>query len=106
MTHLTFIDTDGIEWQVWDVHRVARERRGSSRRRNGNQRPARDRRIIQDRRVPVSQGHELGWLAFASASEKRRLSPVPDRWPEMSSEELRRLLGQALRVANPRRLIE
>lgn len=106
MTHLTFTDTDGVEWQVWDVKRVPRERRTAQTRRAESREVPKDRRFVQDRRVPVSRGLERGWLAFASAAEKRRLFPVPDRWPEISSDELRALLGRALRVSSRGRLIE
>ena len=66
----TFQDADGVEWQVWDT-------------------------------IPaklVSTTFEGGWLTFQSATEKRRLAPIPLYWVSADSEELSRLLRRAKRV--------
>jgi hypothetical protein len=39
------------------------------------------------------------WLAFESAHDKRRLSPIPDDWMQASTEELQRLLALATPVS-------
>jgi hypothetical protein len=43
----------------------------------------------------VSQARRLGWLTFESGSEKRRLSPVPDRWYKLEESLLLGLLSNA-----------
>ena len=43
----------------------------------------------------VSQARRLGWLTFESGSEKRRLSPVPDRWYKLEERLLLDLLSNA-----------
>ena len=43
----------------------------------------------------VSQARRLGWLTFESGSEKRRLSPVPDRWYKLEESFLLDLLSNA-----------
>ena len=67
MSHRTFVDGDGEEWQVWDVF------------------PTTDVR------------HTLvgGWLTFQSAREKRRVAPVPLYWMSADDAELLRLLKAA-----------
>jgi hypothetical protein len=67
MSYRTFQDTNGDEWQVWDVF------------------PSTD----------VRHTLQGGWLTFQSQSEKRRLAPVPLYWVSADDEELRRLLKTA-----------
>lgn len=43
----------------------------------------------------VSLARRLGWLTFESGSEKRRLSPVPDRWYKLEESLLLVLLSNA-----------
>jgi hypothetical protein len=75
----TFEDSIGTLWEVFEVHRASEALRG------------------------VSAGLEKGWLAFASATEKRRLAPYPPTWESASIMELERLCDTARR-ANPTRL--
>lgn len=56
--------------------------------------------------VMVSEALRLGWLAFQTAQEKRRLAPVPADWNDLSDDELLSLLETAERVGKPKRLIE
>jgi hypothetical protein len=67
MAHRTFTDRNGTEWQVWDI-------------------------------VPGTKvRHSLagGWLTFESATEKRRLAPIPLYWVHAEDAELARLLDEA-----------
>lgn len=73
MPHRTFTDHDGVEWQVWD--------------------------IVPGKRVRHSLAG--GWLTFESATEKRRLAPIPFYWVHADDAELERLLATANPV--PRR---
>ena len=67
MSYRTFQDANGEEWQAWDVF------------------PSTD----------VRHTLQGGWLTFQSATEKRRLAPVPLYWVSMDEGELRRLLDSA-----------
>ena len=40
-----------------------------------------------------------GWLVFESASEVRRMAPIPEHWIELSIDDLRLLCHQAARAA-------
>jgi hypothetical protein len=40
-----------------------------------------------------------GWLCFESIHARRRLAPIPERWDELSDEELRALHVRATPVA-------
>lgn len=67
MSHRTFQDAHGEEWQAWDVF------------------PSTD----------VRNTLQGGWLTFQSATEKRRLTPVPLYWVSAEEDELRRMLALA-----------
>ena len=60
----TFTDSDGVSWQVWDVH------------------PAYPGMIGADL--------ERGWLVFQSGFDKRRLCPIPAEWELCPAEDLDR----------------
>lgn len=70
-----FTDGAGIEWRVWDV--------------------------TAEQLHPVTRSEDLldlamGWLAFESATEKRRLpAPYPANWAELPLPELEALCRQA-----------
>jgi len=70
MSHRTFRDAEGEEWQVWDVF------------------PSTD----------VRHTLQGGWLTFQSDREKRRLAPVPLYWTSGDDAELRRMLASAKAV--------
>ena len=105
MAHRTFRDSLGRTWEVWDVRPGKPERRDLSK-------PAIPPDLIGDRRTQaeyrVALGQELadGWLAFQTAGEKRRLTPIPADWERLPADELRALWGEAAEVTPPRRLIE
>ena len=98
-----FRDSQGIEWQTWDVVPQLAERRGTERRRGEagvavvaeeRRRPA-DRRVIVGRRPLLSAGLDNGWLCFEASSEKRRLTPIPRDWLRCDDDCLERYCRQA-----------
>jgi hypothetical protein len=108
MAYRTFVDKDGAYWQVWDSQPSKMERRvsQSDRRhlvrypwRGVERREGGDRRVISQRRITLSEGYGSGWLTFESLEEKRRLTPIPNGWDEISQAELRILCDKAKRVA-------
>lgn len=74
-----FTDDDGVAWRVWDVNPSLHERM--------TPRPSRFRI-----KVPES------WLCFESARERRRLTPIPERWENTDEGALKRLCARAERV--------
>jgi hypothetical protein len=108
MSYRTFVDKDGSYWQVWDSQPTKVERRvtGTDRRRyksrawNGlERRSGADRRMTSQRRITLAEGYGAGWLTFESLNEKRRLTPIPGRWEDLSQPELRILCERAKRIA-------
>ena len=69
-----FRDAAGVEWQVYQAERKA----------DGERR---------DHLLPAE--YRQGWLVFESATEKRRLAPVPAGWLELSDEALAALCATA-----------
>lgn len=62
---------NGVQWTVWDVLPTL------------------------PTPVPLDARLSNGWLTFKSATEKRRLVPIPEGWTEWSDEQLIRLLRTA-----------
>jgi|SRR5687768_15104052 len=114
MAHRTVRDSEGVAWEVWEVRPAWAERRVGARRGKGEERvPAaelrrgRDRRQVTEARPRVGTGLESGWLVFASAFEKRRLTPIPIQWEELPDDTLVGLSRNAMSIPKPRRrLIE
>jgi hypothetical protein len=115
MGHRTFTDSDGVVWEVWDVHPQLCERRRTTRRvtpaglgdRAVEQRRGTDRRRRHEVRVAVRDGYEHGWLTFDSVAGSRRLAPIPDGWDGLSEGALRDLWQRGEHVERlRRRLIE
>jgi hypothetical protein len=105
MAHRTFLDAAGIEWEVWEVHPTLTERRVVGDRR-GLRRDSPDRRVAAEIRVALDQDLRRGWLAFKSRFERRRRTPIPEGWAQVSEDELCALLRQS-RLSGPvRRLAE
>jgi hypothetical protein len=71
--HRLFDDARGVRWDVWAVFPEGRPSQLSA--------------------LPGS--FQTGWLVFESATEKRRLSPIPTGWQLLPTEELERLCEQA-----------
>jgi hypothetical protein len=72
-THRLFDDARGVRWDVWAVYPESRPSQLSA--------------------LPAS--FQTGWLVFESATEKRRLSPIPTDWLTLPLGELERLCTQA-----------
>ena len=71
-------DEAGVEWMVYAVNPVANEWRSIE---------------------ALPETYRSGWLCFESATEKRRLMPLPVDWEELPPEQLTGLLGSAVQVA-------
>ena len=54
--------------------------------------PARQKREV---RIRVPSALQDGWLAFQSGKDRRRLTPIPERWVTLDDEDLVRLLARA-----------
>lgn len=76
--HREFTDASGVTWDVYAVYP--------------------DAQFSQKLRGTF----QSGWLCFDSGPEKRRLSPIPDRWQELDDDRLRQLADTAER-SRPRR---
>jgi hypothetical protein len=70
-------DAAGVEWMVYEVNPVVSEWRGSG---------------------SLPEGYRNGWLCFESATEKRRLLPLPEGWKELPNDQLSALLVSAVQV--------
>jgi hypothetical protein len=104
MAHRSFRDEEGREWDVWEVVPTALERRMA--RQHPPTKGIPDRRKLHEPRVLVPDELQKGWLAFQWDHERRRLTPIPEDWTEMTSDELLKLLHRADRRIRPRRLVE
>lgn len=105
MSLRTFTDSNGQEWEVYDVIPRSDERRRYDRR-SGEIKlddDAEDRRD-GDRRLTVGGAEQLaskaGWLCFESHDERRRLTPIPEDWTRCDEAKLE----SYCREARPARL--
>jgi hypothetical protein len=69
----TVADSAGTEWTIFEVKKT----------------------IAGDQWTYLPEQFGNGWLCFESAVSKRRLTPVPHGWDDMSDAELLGLLKQA-----------
>jgi hypothetical protein len=102
MGYRSFKDPTGAEWDAWDVVPQMGERRVEDRRQARRPIAFRDRRraerrIVVSRRAVIAGGLANGWLCFEGATEKRRLSPIPDDWARCSESQLE----EYCRIARP-----
>jgi len=72
-THRHFDDVRGVTWDVWAVYPEGRP----------------------SQLAALPGTFQSGWLVFESASEKRRLSPIPSGWLTIPTSELEQLCQQA-----------
>lgn len=104
MGYRVFRDSQGTEWQAWDVVPQLTERREIERRvrtdpvDHADRRREPDRRVMKGRRPTLTAGLDGGWLCFENQVEKRRLTPIPKDWTRCSPEELDRYLQSAKRA--------
>jgi hypothetical protein len=107
MGYRVFRDSQGTEWQAWDVVPQLTERREIERRvretpvEHADRRRERDRRVIKGRRPTLTAGLDGGWLCFEHEGEKRRLAPIPENWTRCTAAELDRYLQSAKRAPRP-----
>lgn len=85
MGYRIFTDSQGVEWQAWDIipqlaERRARQRRLARARVEADRRVTDERRKTSGERAVLSHGLQKGWLCFETAREKRRLAPIPADW--------------------------
>jgi hypothetical protein len=100
MAYRTFVDPEGRSWQVWEVRPTGMERRRGDRRTrvlpfSTERRSGQDRRTVRQPRAFLNEYLAQGWLAFHSATERRRLSPIPEGWEEVSAAELAEFCDRA-----------
>jgi hypothetical protein len=105
MAYRTFIDSDGVEWQAWDVLPRAVDRRIANRRVSREHvvfadRRRADRRQVDGRWTPLTSGLRDGWLCFDHDGNRRRLTPIPPDWEDCAPTVLERYC----RSANPARV--
>lgn len=108
MGYRDFRDSDGVQWQAWDVvpqlverrKELRRTARSHSRKHTGanERRSGMDRRIMATRRPTLGDGMGQGWLCFESETEKRRLAPVPGDWMRCRDAKLEEYCRAALPV--------
>ena len=80
MALITFRDSEGAHWRVWNVSRDA---------------------LGPSRADYLGQEYRLGWLVFQrdGSDERRRLAQFPDDWAAMTPEQLERMCAVARPVA-------
>src|SRR3569833_1716205 len=100
MPHRTFCDSHGRLWDVWSVTPTRIERR------NTPTSVEFDRRERDEPRAVIDPGWSVGWLAFQTPGEKRRLANYPADWADLDAEALENLCTAAVAVQPSRRLIE
>ena len=103
MAYRTFLDSEGRDWQAWDVlpkgvERRMRDRRMCVERVAFADRRHDDRRKVDGRWTPLTSGLRNGWLCFESAAGRRRLSPIPSDWEECGSDALEGYCRSAIPV--------
>jgi hypothetical protein len=103
-TSRQFTDERGVVWNVWPVHPESLERRIAD---DPHLSPPIERRERRATRVRVTNPLMAnGWLAFESATERRRLGPIPNSWIEMDESGLRSLLARATPAGKSQRLLK
>ena len=85
MAARTFTAPDGTSWEAWNVV------------------PGQHADWPSHARRHLPESLSDGWLCFESATEKRRLHPIPPGWEEHSEELLWRLCTTAQPVRRPAR---
>lgn len=104
MSFRSFLDSDGNEWQAFDVIPRTDERRNYDRRLSEHAEESFDDRRDADRRLTVGGASSVagaqGWLCFERGEQRRRLSPIPPNWNRATEAELQAYC-QAARPVRP-----
>jgi hypothetical protein len=90
-----YTDSDGINWQIWNVRPTTRY---SSPLVRAERRRKAAPHFYPDRRTggfSLTPGLEKGWLCFECSDEKRRLIPAPRDWATCDDSALDRYLKAA-----------
>jgi len=95
VAHRTFRDSDGVDWEVWDVFPGWADRRHGDDRRDAPRPRRGDRRALLGKRIGVRAELASGWLCFRGGGEKRRVAPIPERWEELDDAGLSALARSA-----------
>jgi hypothetical protein len=105
MAYREYVDSCQIQWSVWYVAASRSERRERDSRRSEERAKGDRRRRCEPRTLRMRVGAPMsrGWLCFESATEKRRLVPVPPGWQHMSDRGLEELRARATIVAKSAR---
>lgn len=106
MGYRIFVDSNGVEWQAWDVLPKAVERRMANRRAGPEpvgfpERRRLERRQVNGRWTPLTSGLRDGWICFDSAIARRRLSPIPRDWEDCGTVRLEDYCRSAIPVRVP-----
>ena len=92
MSLRAFTDSNGQQWEAYDVVPRSEERRRYDRRSGEVKVEVTDERRDTDRRVTVGRSEHItakaGWLCFESHDERRRLTPIPEDWTRCDEAKL------------------
>jgi hypothetical protein len=84
-----FTDVGGTEWRVWPVLPSPLDAQQDA---------------VESLRMSLSgTPYANGWLCFESATEKRRLAPIPEGWEFLDAPVLQQLCDAAQQVPARRR---
>ncbi len=98
------LDALGVGWQIWEVIPTLAEKRAAKEAIPPEE--TGERRRGSPGKPLITGPMATGWLAMKSASERRRLAPIPPDWDTMSDDELRELIVEADPLGPARRLVE
>ena len=112
MSLRTFTDSNGQQWEAYDVVPRTEERRRYDRRSGETKIDLTDERRDTDRRVTVGRSEHItskaGWLVFDRHDERRRLTPIPADWARCDEAKLEVYCREArpVRVSGEHRTIK
>ena len=84
-------DEEGRSWQVWGVQPTAVYQ-------NAGLNPLSDEAkvaLVRRQQTSVDPQWAAGWLAFETPGERRRLTPYPSNWTDLSERDLAKLCSEA-----------